>query len=121
MQKKIFLTAAILGFCAVLMGAFGAHALNLQGNAKDIYKTASSYHFYSVFLIFFIGLLKSFLKFKYYKIAFFFSFFGIIIFSGSLYLLSITNLTWLGAITPIGGLFFAFSFISLYLGFKLKP
>ncbi len=120
MQKKIFFTASVLGFFAVFMGAFGAHALNLEQSANDIYKTASSYHFYSVFLIFAIGLLENFLKFKYYKIAFFFSFFGVIIFSGSLYLLSITNIKWLGAITPIGGLFFAFSFIALYLGFKLK-
>ena len=120
MQKKIFLIAAILGFLAVFFGAFGAHSLNLEDDAKDIYKTASSYHFYSVFLIFIIGLLESFLKFKYYKIAFFFSFFGVIIFSGSLYLLSITNIKWLGAITPIGGLLLAFSFIILCLGFKLK-
>tara|TARA_B100001250_G_scaffold385014_1_gene380395 strand:- start:259 stop:624 length:366 start_codon:yes stop_codon:yes gene_type:complete len=120
MQKKIFLTASILGFFAVFMGAFGAHALNLEDNAKGIYKIASSYHFYSVFLIFLIGLLESFLKFKYYKIAFFCSFIGVIIFSGSLYLLSVTNIKWLGAITPIGGLLLAFSFIALYLGFKLK-
>ncbi len=118
MQKKIFLLASVLGFFAVFMGAFGAHALNLEDNAKEIYKTASSYHFYSVFLIFIIGLLEDFLKFKYYKIAFFCSFFGVTIFSGSLYLLSITNIKWLGAITPIGGFLSAVSFIVLYLGFK---
>jgi len=120
MQKKIFLTASILGFFAVFFGAFGAHALNLDDNAKDIYKTASSYHFYSVFLIFFIGLLEGFLKFRYYKIVFWTSLFGVIFFSGSLYLLSITNIKWFGAITPIGGLLLAFSFLFLYLGFKLK-
>jgi len=120
MQKKIFFIASVLGFLAVFLGAFGTHALNLEDNAKDIYKTASSYHFYSVFLIFIIGLLENFLKFKYYKIAFFLSFFGVIIFSGSLYLLSVTNIKWLGAITPIGGLLLAFSFIVLCLGLKLK-
>jgi uncharacterized membrane protein YgdD (TMEM256/DUF423 family) len=120
MQKNIFLTACILGFLAVFMGAFGAHVLNLEPAANNIYKTASSYHFYSVFLIFTIGLLEKYLKFKYYKIAFYSSFFGIIIFSGSLYLLSVTNFRWLGAITPIGGLLLAFSFIALYLGFKSK-
>ena len=120
MQKNIFLTACILGFLAVFMGAFGAHALNLEKNVRDIYKTASFYHFYSVFLIFTIGLLEKYLKFKYYRVAFYSSFFGVIIFSGSLYLLSITNLRWLGAITPIGGLLLAFSFVTLYLGFKSK-
>ena len=119
MQKNIFLTACVLGFLAVFMGAFGAHVLNLEQAANNIYKTASSYHFYSVFLIFAIGLLEKYLKFKYYKIAFYSSFFGIIIFSGSLYLLSITNLRWLGAITPIGGAISIFIF-TLYLGIKLK-
>ena len=56
------------------MGAFGAHVLNLEPAANNIYKTASSYHFYSVFLIFTIGLLEKYLKFKYYKIAFYSSF-----------------------------------------------
>ena len=120
MQKNIFLTACVLGFLAVFMGAFGAHVLNLEQAANNIYKTASSYHFYSVFLIFAIGLLEKYLKFKYYKIAFYSSFFGIIIFSGSLYLLSITNLRWLGAITPIGGGLLVFSFVALYFGIKLK-
>ena len=103
------------------MGAFGAHFLNLEDNNKDIYKIASSYHFYSVFLIFIIGFLENFLQLKYYKIAFFSSFFGVLIFSGSLYLLSITNIKWLGAMTPIGGFLLAFSFFTIYLGFKLKP
>lgn len=120
MQKNIFLTACVLGFLAVFLGAFGAHVLNLEQSANNIYKTASSYHFYSVFLIFAIGLLEKYLKFKYYKIAFYSSFFGIIIFSGSLYLLSITNLRWLGAITPIGGVLLVFSFVALYFGIKLK-
>ncbi len=120
MQKNIFLTACVLGFLAVFLGAFGTHVLNLEQSANNIYKTASSYHFYSVFLIFAIGLLEKYLKFKYYKIAFYSSFFGIIIFSGSLYLLSITNLRWLGAITPIGGVLLVFSFVALYFGIKLK-
>ena len=120
MQRNIFLTACVLGFLAVFMGAFGAHVLNLEPTANNIFKTASSYHFYSVFLIFAIGILEKYLKFKYYKIAFYTSFFGIIIFSGSLYLLSISNLRWFGAITPIGGGLLAFSFIVLYLGFKSK-
>ena len=120
MQKKIFLIASVLGVFAVFFGAFGAHALDLEDNAKDIYKTASFYHFYSVFLLFLIALLENSLKSKYYKMAFYSSFFGVIIFSGSLYLLSITNIKWLGAITPIGGFLLAFSFFSLYLGFKLK-
>ena len=121
MQKNIFITACILGFLAVFMGAFGAHSLNLEKSASEIYKTASFYHFFSVFLIFIIGLLKNYLKFRYYKMAFFSSFFGVIIFSGSLYLLSITNIKWLGAITPFGGLLLAFTFVVMYLGFKLKP
>ena len=120
MQKKIFLIASFLGFLAIFFGAFGAHSLDLEDNANDIYKTASLYHFYSVFLLFVIALLENFLKSKYYKIAFYSSFFGVIIFSGSLYLLSITNIKWLGAVTPIGGCLLAFSFLSLYLGFKLK-
>ena len=113
MQKKIFLIASVLGFFAVFFGAFGAHALDLEDNAKDIYKTASFYHFQSVFLIFIIALLENYLKSKYYKMAFYSSFFGVIIFSGSLYLLSITNIKWLGAITPIGGMCFIIGWLLL--------
>ena len=121
LRIKILRIASFLGLLAVLLGAFGAHGLKeILINTNHIYKTASLYHFISVFLMFFMALLDNYLDYKYLKISFLLCFFGVIIFSGSLYLLSITNIKIPGAITPIGGLFLAFSFISMFVGFKLK-
>jgi uncharacterized membrane protein YgdD (TMEM256/DUF423 family) len=96
--------AAVLGFLAVALGAFGAHGLkNLleQNGTTAIWEKAVFYQFIHTVILFVLagraplrmGPWVSFLI-------------GIIIFSGSLYLLAITNIKWLGAITPFGGLSF---------------
>jgi uncharacterized membrane protein YgdD (TMEM256/DUF423 family) len=96
--------AALMGFVAVALGAFGAHALAkvLEDNmTAEIWRTAVFYHFIHAVMLFMLAQrqpLKSgpwlcFLG-------------GILIFSGSLYLLAITNMKWLGMITPIGGVSF---------------
>lgn len=96
--------SAILGFLAVALGAFGAHGLKevlSQHGTTAIWEKAVFYHFIHTMMLFVLALRRpvpsgpwlSFLA-------------GILIFSGSLYLLAVTNLKWLGAITPIGGLSF---------------
>ena len=113
--KKTPMTAigAIILAAAVALGAFGAHGLEelLEANGRtDTYETAVKYHFYHGLGILLIGILK-----KQYKTGFEWAcksmLLGVIIFSGTLYLLSLTNITWLGAITPIGGVFLILAWI----------
>ena len=94
--------SAVIGFCAVALGAFGAHGLKeLLGRFQttDIWHTAALYHLvHSVVLLFVAS--REPLR----KAAWWLFLIGIVVFSGSLYLLAVTNLRWLGAITPLGGL-----------------
>lgn len=110
LMAKLFLTlGSISGLLAVVLGAFGAHALKsrLDATALAVFETASEYHFYHTLALLAVGLLAlahpsgaALRASGWLFVA------GIFIFSGSLYLLSITGTRWLGAITPIGGLAF---------------
>ena len=88
---------ALLMFAGVALGAFGAHALDLSGRYKDIYQTASFY-----LIVHGLALLIYSLK-AIPSLAGPLIFVGTLIFSGSLYLLVLTQTGWLGAITPMGG------------------
>lgn len=123
----LFLLTGLLGAIAVGLGAFGAHALQerlSQLNRIETWQTAVHYHFFHVLLMTSILILiKQFstqgIELKWLYIAFWCAFFGVIIFSGSLYTLSLSGINWLGAITPIGGLLFIIAWLSLgYFGWK---
>ncbi|GGH05922.1 DUF423 domain-containing protein [Mucilaginibacter phyllosphaerae] len=113
MNKQIIITASILGAIAVIAGAFGAHALkaSLSAYQLEVWQTAVQYQFYHVFALLF---LSTFTRFKNKTIAITYYLFtlGIVLFSGSLYLLAcrdllkMPGLVALGPITPIGGLLF---------------
>lgn len=107
---KIFiLLGSILGFLSVMLGAFGAHAFKdilTQNNRLETYELATKYQFYHALALLLVGILGAYFPQKWLYYAGYSLFFGVIIFSGSLYLLSFTNMKWLGAITPIGGLLF---------------
>lgn len=107
--------AAVMGFLAVALGAFGAHGLKdlLNRNATaSIWEKAVFYHFIHAVMLFILAQRPS-LQFGPW-LSFFL---GIVIFSGSLYLLALTNIRLLGAITPIGGI----SFIVGWLWLALAP
>ena len=105
-QRNILLTASVLGLFAVGLGAFGAHALKatltMTGRA-DTYELAVRYQFYHTLVLLAIGILIE--KYPSLKTSSIFFVIGIIIFSGSLYILALTNQTLWGAVTPIGGVF----------------
>ena len=110
-----FRTAAIVGFLGVALGAFGAHGLKdtlLKNNTVDVWKTASEYHLIHAVLLLFLATLRPLPA-----VAWMLIFSGVVIFSGSLYLLAVTDMRWLGAITPIGGLLF----LAGWLLFALQP
>jgi uncharacterized membrane protein YgdD (TMEM256/DUF423 family) len=109
-MAKLFITLASLsGMLAVVVGAFGAHALKgkLDQQALGVFETAVQYHFYHSFALLAVGVIAlSQPQTVMLKSSGWLFLIGIIIFSGSLYLLSITGVRWLGAITPLGGLAF---------------
>lgn len=123
--KLILQLAGISGALAVGLGAFGAHSLEallVQNGRLDTYQTAVNYHFYHTLALLGIGILATIKPgWKGMAFAAWSMVLGILIFSGSLYVLSLTGITWLGAITPLGGLSFILGWFSLvYLGFKNK-
>lgn len=98
--------AAATGFLAVAFGAFGAHGLKgllAQNDTAAIWEKAVFYHFIHAVMLFVLADRKPFPA-----VAWWSFFVGICIFSGSLYLLAVTNVLWLGAVTPIGGVSFLF-------------
>jgi len=96
--------AAALCFAAVALGAFGAHALKdtlHSHNMADVWNKAVLYHFIHAIALFVLALFGTA-----NRGAWWFLFAGIVLFSGSLYVMALSNLRWLGAITPFGGLCF---------------
>lgn len=97
-----FRISAATGFLAVAFGAFGAHVLKglLMANATlSVWETAAHYHLIHAVVLLFVAS-----RTPLANLAWWLFFAGIMIFSGSLYLLAVTNVKWIGAITPLGGL-----------------
>ncbi|WP_338646481.1 DUF423 domain-containing protein [Flavobacterium sp. KS-LB2] len=110
MNKKILSTATILGMIAIILGAFGAHALKKVLSVEQLvtFETGVRYQMYHALFLLFLGLLKDVAQ-KTKKTIYFLVLFGVILFSGSIYLLATNDLTSfdfkiIGFVTPIGGL-----------------
>lgn len=108
---------SFLMFSGVALGAFGSHALKgkLPDYYLDVYKTAVLYHFIHALGIFIVAWLNTQIQDPKIHTAGLCFLFGIILFSGSLYLLSVTQIKWLGAITPLGGLAFLTGWFCLFI------
>lgn len=127
MRKKILVTGAILGCLAVILGAFGAHALKEILTIDQIasFETGVRYQMYHALLLLFIGS-TGFISVKAQKLLFVFILWGIILFSGSIYLLATNDVTSfnfkvIGFITPIGGALLIIGWVILTMGFfRLK-
>jgi len=105
--------AALMGLLAVVLGAFGAHGLKdllAQNHTAAIWEKAVFYHFIHAVMLFVLAQRRPLPSGPWLSF-----FTGILIFSGSLYLLAVTNVKWLGAITPIGGLSFLVGWAWLFL------
>lgn len=128
MHKKFIQIAAVLGAITVILGAFGAHALKqlLPANALATFETAVRYQFYHVFALLLTGILYKEFSNKFVRSAGHLFIIGIILFSGSLYLLTYLEATetigyrGIGAITPVGGLCFISGWVLLAIGAKSK-
>lgn len=122
--KSSAIAACILLALAVILGAFGAHALEDKISTKhsQVYETANLYHFIHALGILVLS------RFEKTKIANLFLGSGILLFSGSLYLLSTSNLLKLehlkpilGPITPVGGMLFIIGWIVAAINLKNTP
>ena len=123
MHKGFIKTAAIAGALSVMLGAFAAHGLKnlLSADNLQIFETAVRYQFYHVFALLAVGILHAAFPGKFIKWAGNLFIAGIIIFSGSLYLLCYVKqnqlpLNWIGAITPFGGAAFIIGWIMIFFG-----
>lgn len=110
MTIKLFtILGAINGFLSVALGAFGAHILDgrVSEYGMEIWDKAVTYQMLHALALLFVALLAGkYGRAKQIKWAGWLFFFGILIFSGSLYVLALTKISMLGAITPIGGVSF---------------
>lgn len=104
---------------AIILGAFAAHGLKgqLDAYSLDVFKTAVDFHFWQSIGIMLVGLLTKIYADRNFNPAMWAMLSGIVLFCGSLYLLSITGLKWLGAVTPFGGVLFIFAWS--WLSWKL--
>ncbi len=109
-MAKLFITlASFSGMLAVVLGAFGAHALKarLDDYSLGVWETAVQYHFYHALALLAVGIValgqpqSTLLRSSGWLFLL-----GTLFFSGSLYLLAVSGTRWLGAVTPLGGLAF---------------
>ena len=116
MIKVLFLFGLFFCGFSVLMGAFGAHALKdkLSEYSMLIYDKAVFYQLFHAFGILITAVLAQIFNTQTFNLSGLLFIFGILLFSGSLFVLSLTGIKWLGAITPIGGLLFIIGWIIIF-------
>ena len=117
MVKSLFLSGIFFCCLSVIMGAFGAHGLKgkLSEYSMSIYDKAVLYQFFHAFAILFVAILNQLLSSEEFNICGILFIVGILLFSGSLFILAITDIKWLGAITPLGGVLFIISWVILFI------
>ena len=122
-NRSAIVTGAALAMLAVILGAFAAHGLKQMLAPYDlaIFETAARYQMYHAIALLIVGVLASMPQFttRWLKLAAIVFVLGIVLFSGSLYLLALSGIRWLGAITPLGGVAFILGWLLLIVaGFK---
>lgn len=128
MHKPFLIISALLGALSVAMGAFGAHGIRaaVSPDTFEIYETAVKYQFYHTFALMAVGILFYWFPNKLMSAAGILFIIGIVLFCGSLYLITALKAadkvisTGVGIITPVGGLFFIAGWILLLLAFLSK-
>ena len=116
MANPLITMAAVNGLLAVMLGAFMSHSLEetITTELLGVFQTGVSYHMYHSLAALAAGILSHiFPKVRLLKFSAYSFLLGIVFFSGSLYLLALTELSMIGMITPIGGAFFIFGWIML--------
>ena len=127
MYKQAMTAGALSAALAVVLGAFGAHALKAQLPPDQllVFETGVRYHMYHSFALLVTGIAYMSFPFKQIRLATIFFIIGILLFSGSLYTMSLLSIKGVGIgpvgiLTPIGGLFFILGWVFLTLGILKK-
>ena len=121
--KRILVFASALGFFAVALGAFGAHGLkerllvDLPDQVERLawWQTGVQYHMWHALLLVAMGVLARTAPSRSLQLGAVFAGVGVVLFSGSLYVMTLTGVRWLGAITPFGGTAFLAAWIAVSL------
>lgn len=114
--KSTLILAAGLGALAVALGAFGSHALKeilVENNRVETFELANRYHFYHTLALLGLGLIRVHVQSRLLSWAIGLLVTGTILFSGSLYWLSLTNQTAVAMITPVGGVLMIFGWLAI--------
>jgi uncharacterized membrane protein YgdD (TMEM256/DUF423 family) len=123
-SRRVLFTGAALALLAVGSGAFAAHGLKTMLDAQQLalFETAARYQMYHALALLVVGILACVQQFSrpLLKLAAFAFILGIFLFCGSLYLLALSGITWLGAITPLGGTAFLAGWLAMMIA-ALKP
>ena len=120
LARRCIFWGALFGLSGVMIGAFGAHGLKALFTADQlaIYHTGVDYQFVHALGLLLLGALAQHQTPKAWQLAATLFIAGVFIFSGSLYLLVLTDTSWLGAITPIGGMSFIAGWAALLWGLR---
>ncbi len=118
MDRIFFIVGSLSAFLAVALGAFAAHGLKsrLSPEMLSIFEVGVRYHIYHAFALLAVGLALTRWPGAGTTAAGWLFLAGTVVFSGSLYLLSLTGMRWLGAVTPLGGAAFLLGWLFLALG-----
>lgn len=125
MQKPFLIIAALFGILSVAIGAFGAHAIRaaVSSDAYEIYETGVRYQFYHTLALLAVAILLTWFPGRLLSLAGIFFIIGIVLFSGSLYLITALKSAdriispAVGILTPVGGLFFIAGWVMLFVAF----
>lgn len=129
MHRRYLLTGSLTAAIAVALGAFGAHGLKQVVAPETVatFQTGVQYQFYHALALLLTGIIYERYSNLFIKRAGFCFITGIVLFSGSLYLLTVlkatetVGLNGIGIITPFGGLFFIAGWLFLFAGILRKP
>lgn len=123
MNKKILITASIIGLLAIILGAFGSHGLKkvISIESQQVFETGVRYQIIHAILLLFIGT-STMVTEKFKRITYYLITLGLLFFSGSIYALSTNALTsfdfkTIGFITPIGGFLLILAWLCLIINF----
>ncbi len=114
-SRRFIALGAVTAFLSVALGAFGAHAVknSISPELLRVYQTAVEYQFFHALGLILLGLIYQQLPQRLVSLSGWLMLAGIVVFSGSLYILSLSGVRWLGAITPIGGMAFLLAWLIL--------
>lgn len=122
-RRLALICGAIFGGLSVVAGAFGAHMLKdfLTPHLLAVFETAVRYQMYHALALLITGFAMTDASSRVFHKSAWGFLVGILLFSGSLYGVSLLGVRWLGAVTPLGGVSFIFGWVCLVIGFVREP